>query len=283
MMRTRLLIALVIFALAAQACGGGGVDLPPAANDAQPPANSTPPAATAPPRDANQPPERLNLVWGPGWTLRIRPIFSGVPLRGSEGTVIVEAWEDGPAAVRYAFPEARFAAVTREVAQASTGLLRPAPAEGLITVPAARARERVLTPPAFWQGGEATAPGPLLWLPSEALTELRHRRPISVRLAPLPNGLRMRGTAAPDPGPVELKVVNSDFAILPVNGKPIRLPALRLTDGQGGTYVVLDAVENPLVLQFRFSPDAVVAGRKLTTAAGGGYDVIAMDQGSWAK
>jgi hypothetical protein len=266
------LILLLAF-LGAAACDRAGVDAPPPATNAP-----LPPPPSAPARAPDPPADRISLAWGSGWTLRVRPVFSGVPLKGGEGTVTVDWWAEGPASVSYAFPQMNFFAAKASIADASTGVLRPQAVSGQITVPAERARDRIFTPPAFWQGGEASAPGPLLWVPREVLSELRGKKTVSLKLAPLPNGLRMQGSPAPDPGPARLSVLESDFAILRVNGRTTRLPVLRLSDDQGATYVLLNALENPLIIQFRFSSNTVVNGKKLTTASGAGYDVVALEQ-----
>ena len=272
MHRVPTLLMVWLLAHAAGACGGG-VDLPPAPENAPPAAKTSAPA-----RSTNSQAETVPLVWGAGWTLRIRPTFTGVPLKESVGTVTIQEWENRPVSVRYEFPKALFSGVEPEIAEASTGVLRPKPVAGDITVAPDRANDPVFTPPAFWQGGNAASPGPLLWLPPSTFLELRDKKAAAPKLAPLPNGLRMKGSPAPDPGPAQLSVVGTDFAIVSVNGRAIRLPVLQLRDDRGATYAVLDSEQNPLVLQFRFSSNTVVAGRRLLTASGSGYDVVALER-----
>lgn len=216
------------------------------------------------------------MVWGDGWRVSVRPVFSGSPVQNATGTVTVDEWAGGPGRVRYEFPKMVLGSIRREVTSRSTGLFRSEPAAGTIVVPIAVRSRAIFTPPALWPGGDAHAPGPLLWLPLGALTALRERSEAEVELAPLPNGLRMETAPGPS-GPVTLRLAGEGEAVLRVGGKPTRFPIVRLTDDQGSTYTVLNSSQNPLVVRFRFGPNASVAGRRLVTGAQSGYDVVALD------
>lgn len=264
-------IALALSALLAASCGHGGVDLPPADT------NAAPAPATGPAAPPAKKAETVSIKWGANWKLKVRPAFSGQALPQGTGTVSVEAWDGGPSSVSYEFPKATFGAVPQRVNAESRGAVRLEPASGHITVPQAARAASVFVPPAFWQNGDATAPGPLLWLSPGVVGDLKTTKTATLTTSPLPNGLMMAGTPAPNPGPAKLSFVKPGMYVMEVNGQSVRLPALQLEDDRGCRYTVLDSPENPLVVSFRFGSDAVVAGKKLTNAPGSGYDVVAMD------
>jgi hypothetical protein len=85
----------------------------------------------------------------------------------------------------------------------------------------------------------------------------------------------MDGRPASGPDTLTLSVVGTPNVLLLVNGKSVRFPAINLEDDRGGSYTLLNAPDNPLVVRLRFGRDAVVAGKRLTAASGGGYDVTA--------
>jgi hypothetical protein len=261
---TRLLPIAIACSLGFAACGRGAGEATPA----------RPPPAPAP--AAQPPPRQTALARGSGWRVTVRPVFSGVDTNGADGTVTVESWEDGPATVRYEFPAFVPRAVHPDVLAASEGLVRREPAKGTISVAPAAAHEAAFTPTSFWRGGEAAAPGPLLWMPPDVTAALRTRGEATMRFAALPGGLSMRAEPAGGDGVVRLSVVDKGEIVLAVDGTPTRFPAFKLEDDAGGTYTLLDSQQNPLVVRFRFGSSPVVGGRKLVTAARSGFDVIAL-------
>jgi hypothetical protein len=233
------------------------------------------PAASAQPGTAADP-QQVRLVWGSGWKLTVRPVFSGAELAKADGTITVETWENGPATVRYEFPAASSGAVRPEVAALSDGLLRRSAVTGTITVKPDVAHSSTFTPPALWPGGDAAAPGPLLWLAPEVTAALKTNKEATLRFGSLPNGLKMKTTAAEGGGDRRLTIEGHGEIVLTVNGKPTRFPAVRLRDDEGGTYTLIDSPQNPLVVRFRFGEKPVVDGKQLVTGSSSGYDVVAL-------
>jgi hypothetical protein len=216
------------------------------------------------------------MVWGPGWRVRVQPVFSGAAVFKGTGTVTIEEWVGGPGRVSYEFPAAGLASIPPDVARQSDGLLRQDAVSGSVVVPVQLRSRAVFTPPARWPGGDAHAPGPLLWLPHDALASIRERGAAEVAVEPLPNGLRMR-TEAGSGGPAKLTVAGSGEAVLRVNGTQTRFPIVRLEDEGGSTFTVLNSSQNPLVIRFRLGKNTSVGGRILPTGTQSGYDVVALD------
>jgi hypothetical protein len=208
--------------------------------------------------------------------MSIRPVFSGQSLASGTGTVTIDEWQDGPRAVSYSFPKVTLD-TARQFLDDAVGLVRPNPVAGRVTIDAELLKEsRAFTPPAFWQDGESKAPGPLLWVSRAVVDELRATKRSTIRLVPLENGLRMTGNPAAGPDTLTLSVVATPTVALQVNGKLVSFHAIKLEDDHGGSYTLLDAPDNPLIVRHRFSSDTVVAKKKLTAAANGGYDVVAL-------
>src|SRR5262249_49854174 len=127
-----------------------------------------------------------------GWSLQIRPVFSGDEIAAGDGTVRVTSWDNGPATIDYELPAFSSSAVKPDVAAKAEGVLRRTAAKGTITINARDTHQAVFSPPAFWPGGSTTAPGPLLWLPPEVTAALKTNSKATMKVAPLPNGLQMR-------------------------------------------------------------------------------------------
>lgn len=264
------LMALITCALLTGGCSHDALRAGPAQPSSQP---ETPPA---PALDQQQKSQQVAFRWGSGWTVQVRPVFSGSTLPDSLCTITVETWENGPSKVRYEFPPFTTGSPQREVLAASDGLLRKSPTTGTITVDGAVSHAAVFTPPNLWPGGNASAPGPLIWLPPEVTASLKTSRQATLALSALPHGLTMKTAPANGPAQVTLKVASRGEAILLINGAKTRMPVVKLEDDLGSTYTVLDSSQNPLVLRFRMGPKAVVDGKRLLTGAGSGYDVVAL-------
>jgi hypothetical protein len=262
-MRTSRGVLVAIVVVTSLSCGG--TSLPPANTNTTAPPPSKPGAGTT------------VVSWGASWEVRVRPTFSGQALASGIGTVTVDEWEDGPRAIRYAFPETSLATVTKEARAAGTGLLRATPVEGRATVtPESLQSSRAFTPPAFWQGGDATAPGPLLWVSRAVLDDLRRTHKTTIRLIPLDGGLRMEGGHSKESDSLTLSVVSTPTIPVSINGKLVGFPAFKLEDDRGGTYTIINSPDNPLVVHHRFGSTTIVGGKKLVAAAGGGYDVVGL-------
>ena len=271
---TRIIPAiLLLLAGLFSACGGGTTDLP------QEPA-SAPPRSSAPgPTNSHADHEkRVYLEWGTGWTIRIRPFFSGQPLNDGIGTVTIDEWRNGPARVSYSFPRVDFLRNKKEVYDASRGALRHEPVSGAVTIDDRARSAAVLTPPAFWPGGQSSAPGPLLFIPATVLNELKTARKASLVLEPLPQGLQMQTEPSRSQGPATLALTGSDLLGLMVNGQRMWLPVVKASDDRGSEYVILDSPEGALVMRLKLGADAEVAGKRLTTGVNSGYDVMSLDR-----
>ncbi len=253
--------------------GGCSHDSEPAA-PAQPTAQPEVPPANAP--DLQQKTPQVGFRWGSGWSVQVRPVFSGSTLPDSLCTITVETWENGPSKVRYEFPPFTSTSPQPEVVAASNGLLRKGPTSGTITVDGAVSHATVFTPPNLWPGGDVNAPGPLIWLPPEVTASLKTSRQATMQLSALPHGLTMKTAPTSGPSQVTLKVASRGEAILLINGAKTRMPVVKLEDDLGSTYTVLDSSQNPLVIRFRMGPKAVVDGKRLVTGSGCGYDVVAL-------
>jgi hypothetical protein len=263
---------LLLLAAFSAACGGGStVDLPPA------PANVPAPAG-APASPTPSEPERVYLQWGPGWTVRVRPFFSGQPLNDGIGTVVVDAWTNGPAKVTYDFPKVDFLRTDKQVSAMSKGALRHEPASGTITIDDRSRTAPVFTPPALWPGGQSASPGPLLWLPPAVLADLKAKKTAKLDLEPLPQGLLMETEPSKLSGPATLSYTGADLLGLMVNGQRMWLPVIKATDDRKCEYIILDSPEGPLVMRFKLGDDAEVAGRRLKTGVNSGYDVMSLDR-----
>jgi len=272
MTRTRPAILLLLAALSASCGGGGTVDLPPA------PANVAPQPVPPGSATASAKPDRVYLQWGPGWSIRVRPFFSGQPLNGGIGTLTVDAWQGGPAKVSYSFPAVEFLRNNKTVADESRGALRHEPAAGTVTIDDRARSSRVFTPPAFWPGGASSSPGPLLWLPPGVLEELKTAEKATLELEPLPQGLQMATEPSRTPGPATLTLTGTDLLGLMVNGQRMWLPVVKATDDRGSQYVILDAPDGALVMSFRMGESAEVGGKRLKTGVNSGYDVMSLDR-----
>jgi hypothetical protein len=258
------------FAVLSLSCGKSAGDAPPA--QPQPAANAPKPQ---PPQQQQQQ-KAISLVWGSGWSMRVRPVFSGEEVEKGDGTITVESWADGPTTVGYDLPSFTSQSAKPAVVASAAGVIRTTPAKGTITVKPDALHCAVFTPPVFWLGGETSAPGPLLWLPSDVTDSLRSNSSATMTLEPLASGLRMKTEPADSKGPVTLTVTGKGEVVIAINGVPTRLPAYKLVDDQGSTYTLLDSPENPLVLRFRFGPKPVVDGKKLVMAPASGYDVVSL-------
>ena len=266
--RTLIGISLVSCAIVAVSCGAHTEQTAP------------PQPAQPPPRPAAEPEkEKVQQVahrWGTGWTVKIRPVFSGQEVASGDGDVTVDSWENGPSKVRYDFPAFTTSSPKPEVIAASDGLIRRAPSKGTISVDGSASHDAVFIPPALWPGGDAKASGSLIWLPPEVTAALKSRNEATMKVSALPNGLTMRTTAAETSGVVTLTVTGRGEVVIPINGTKTRFPAVRLRDDLGSLYTVLDSSQNPLVVRFRFGSKPIVDGKKLVTGAGSGYDVVAL-------
>jgi hypothetical protein len=266
--RRCLSILLLTVAVATVACGGSVMDdAPQPAKDAQP-RNA---------HNSNHAEEQKRLTWGSGWSLLVQPVYSGNTVRAGMGRIVVEEWAVGPGRLRYEFPAFTLSAVRAETLAQSEGLVRPKPATGTVSVSVLARKQPVFTPTPLWPGGEAEAPGAMLWLPLETMRSLRDRGEARLEVAPLAKGLTMRTVPAPGEAAVTLMRKASGEAILEVDGKPVRFPVVKLEDNRGATYTVIDSPQNPLVIRFRFGEPAVAGGRRIVYGAQSGYDVVGLE------
>jgi hypothetical protein len=259
--------------LAAVGCGTSAPQ-PPAPQ----PANAPPPSAPAAPPNAAAPqqPNQVSLVWGSGWTVTVRPVFSGTAIPEGDGTITVTTWNKAPVDIAYTLPAFTAHSARPDIVAASEGVLRREPAKGTISVKPDAAAAGVFTPPVFWPGGAAVSPGPLLWFPSSVTDALKRSSPATIRIAPLPNGMKMKTESGEGPADQPLTLQGKGEVVLQIDGQPTRFPAYKLQDAEGDTFTLLDSPDNPLVVRFRFGSAPVVDGKKLVMAAQSGYDVVSM-------
>lgn len=263
-----LFVALVVLALS-----GCATTQSPPPSSATSNTEPAPAPQSAPPVKQD---DKVPYVWGSGWTLKVAPVFSGSTSRDAAGTIRVVEWGNGPEKLDYEFPTFTPRLPRANIASASEGLLRARPVKGTISIAQGTVRAAVFTPPSLWPGGSAGSPGPLIWLSPEVTAALRANKTSTIRITPLPNGLKMTTSATDKPAERTLTVTGKGEVTLFVNGVQTRFPAYRLKDDLGGLYTLLDSPQNPLVVRFRFGSPAVVGDKSLLTGPQSGYDVIEM-------
>ena len=249
-------------AVAAVSCSSPGSQ-PQPAQPSQPPAAANRPAAPATP--AGQ--QTNTFVWGPGWKLSVVPVFSGNPLDSGTGTVTVADWSGGPRKVTYEFPPVMSEAARAEVTRAAAPVLHDTTISGSISVDAADATKPLFSPPLFWGGGAATAKGPLLWFPPEVVAALKTTKTATITVG----GLDGTGRK------VTLTNSGTGEVVVAINGTKTRLAAMRVTDDDGSVYSLVDALQNPLIIRFRFGAAPTVRGKPVPLARQSGYDIVSID------
>lgn len=249
-------------AVAAASCSSPGSQ-PQPAQPAQPQAAANRPAAPAAP--AGQ--QTNSFVWGPGWKLSVVPVFSGNPLDSGTGTITVADWSGGPRKITYQFPPVKSEAARQEVTRAAAPVLHDSTISGTISVDPENATKPLFTPPLFWGGGSSSANGPLLWFPPDVVAALKTSKTATITVG----GLDGNGKK------VTLTNGGTGEVVVAINGTKTRLAAMRVTDDEGSVYSLVDALQNPLIIRFRFGAAPTVHGKQVPLARQSGYDIVSID------